>query len=139
MEINPVQAAQAVTQIQQNQFEYHPDAAQYKGASWADVIQVERGISRQEALEIANNNPDIDYFFWVKGDMMVLEFAPDQKFNPDEDPFNLVKRDDYIFDDGNPGLGYFRLFTHGDAVFFKNGDNKWLGSAPALADVYEKR
>jgi hypothetical protein len=73
----------------------------------------------------------------VTGGMMVLEFTPEQRHEPEKDPLKLVSGGAYRFDDGQPGRGYMRLFEHGDAVFFRK-EGQWLGSAPGLADVYEK-
>ncbi|MBF8262929.1 MAG: hypothetical protein HW387_594 [Parachlamydiales bacterium] len=111
--------------------------AQYKGSDYSNAVRVERGISLSEAFEIANQDPNIDYFVYTKGGMMVLEIPSDVEFDPAKDPLHLVTGGNYIFDDGQPGTGYMRVFEYGDVVFFKN-DGKWLGTAPGLADVYEK-
>jgi hypothetical protein len=118
-------------------FKHIPDVAQYKGSDYSNAIRVERGITVEEAKAIAAADPAIDYFFIVTGGMMVLEFAPDQRHEPEKDPLKLVSGGSYRFDDDRPGKGYMRLFEHGDAVFFRK-EGQWLGSAPGLADVYEK-
>jgi hypothetical protein len=89
-------------------FQLLPNVAQYKGADWSNVVGISRGISRDEACRIAENNPDITYFFYVKGIQMVLET-----------------------EDGD-----YRVFQHGDAVFFTG--TPWWGSAEDLADGYVK-
>lgn len=66
-----------------------PDVAQYKGADWENVIGLAKGLSLKEAETIANSNPVITYFFFMKGSFMFLENEE----------------------------GY-RSFEHGDAVFF---------------------
>jgi len=131
-----IQPALLHSDIREN-FSLKKDVAQYKGSDYSNVVHVERGISLDEAFEIAQNNPDIDYFVYVKGYSMVLEIPSDVKFDPANDPFNLVTKSDYIYDSGAFGSGYCRIFYHGDVVFFKN-DGMWLGSAPGLADVYVK-
>jgi hypothetical protein len=127
----------AAGQRDEVKFEHLPDAAQYKGSDYANAVRVERGITVERALEIATNDPEIDYFVYVKGRMMVLEFTPGQKYESQKDPLHLVTRGSFIFNNKQPGHGYMRLFRHGDVVFFKN-DGKCLGNASGLADVYEK-
>ena len=122
---------------QQQGFTLLADAAQYGGSDYANAVRVERGISLEQAFEIAKNDPNIDYFFYTKGYMMVLNFPQDVSYDPAQDPLHLVTEGYYRFDDGSLGQGYMRLFQHGDVVFFKN-EGKRLGSAPGLADVYVK-
>ncbi len=114
-----------------------PDVAQYKGSDYSNAVRVERGMTVEQAKEIAANDPDIDYFVYVKGGCMVLEFEPGQEYHPEKDPLHLVQQGPYLFDTGGLGFGYMRVFYHGDVVFFKN-EGRWLGTAPGLADVYEK-
>lgn len=87
-------------------FKLVPNVAQYKNADWSQVVGIARGISRREAQRIAEENPDITYFFYTKGIQMVLETTD----------------------------GSYRTFRHGDTVFFTG--KPWWGSAPALADGY---
>jgi hypothetical protein len=86
-----------------------PDVAQYKNADWSQVVGIARGVSVEEAMQIAKSNPEITYFFRTKGFQMILERT-----------------------DGNYGR-----FRHGDTVFFK-GAPHW-GTAPYLADGYVKQ
>lgn len=102
-----------------------PGKAQYGGSDYANAVRVERGITLAEALEIAANDPEIDYFFIMKDLQMVLNFVPGQVYEPAKDPLHLVQN------------GNMRIFRLGDAVFFKN-EGKWLGDAGPFADVYEK-
>ncbi len=118
-------------------FKKQADAAQYKGSDYTNAVRVERGISLEEAFEIAKNDSNIDYFFYTKGWSMVLEFPPDVVFDSAKDPLRLVTRNRYIYDAGGLGEGYCRIFHHGDVVFFKE-EGMWLGTAPGLADVYTK-
>lgn len=113
------------------------DVAQYKGSDYANVVQVERNITLDEAYQIAESNPDIDYFVYMKGYQMVLEVPSNVQFDPQNDPFELVTHTKFIYDSGDRGEGYCRIFHHGDVVFFKN-EGQWLGSAPGLADAYFK-
>ncbi len=89
-----------------NGFKKVPNVAQYKMADWSQAIGISKGISLDEAYKIANDNPEITFFFYTKGGQMVLE------------------RED----------GTYRVFRHGDTVFFSG--NPWWGSAPGLADGY---
>jgi hypothetical protein len=138
MDLGPGQTDIAAYVIEQQKgFTCIENAAQYKGSDYANAVRVERNITLAQAFEIAKSDPNIDYFVYMKGYMMVLEFPPDVAYDPAKDPLHLVSQGGYIFDDGHPGAGYMRLFRHGDVVFFKN-EGKWLGSAPGLADVYVK-
>jgi len=112
--------------------------AQYKGSDYANVVQVARQVSIEEAFDIAESNPEIDYFVYTRGWMMVLEIPSDVSFSRFQDPFGLVTYANFIYDSGEPGVGYCRIFRHGDAVFFKK-EGMRLGSAPGLADAYFKR
>jgi hypothetical protein len=120
-----------------SQFTVQKNVAQYKGSDYANVVHVERHISLDRALEIAENNPDIDYFVYTKGYQMVLEIPRDAAFDPSYDPFQLVSFVNFRYDAGDSGIGYCRIFRQGDVVFFKN-EGMWLGSAPGLADAYIK-
>lgn len=86
-----------------------PNVAQYKDADWSQVIGIAKDISLKEAVDIANGNEEITYFFYMKGNRMVLETI-----------------------DGN-----YRVFRKGDAVFFAG--EPWWGSAPGFADGYVKQ
>jgi hypothetical protein len=90
-------------------FKKLPDVAQYKNADWSEVIGVAKNISLNQAYKIAEANPEITYFFYTKGVQMVLETE----------------------------AGDYRVFRHGDTVFFKG--TPWWGSAPSLADGYERQ
>ena len=85
------------------------NVAQYKDANWDQVIGIARNISLRDAYEIADKNPAITYFFRTKGRQMVLETTS----------------------------GEYRVFHHGDTVFFSG--KPWWGSAPGLADGYVKQ
>ncbi|MBT3393627.1 MAG: hypothetical protein HN411_00760 [Waddliaceae bacterium] len=84
------------------------NVAQYKDANWNNVVCSVSNISLSEAFDIADGNPVITYFFYTKGYKMVLETKD----------------------------GGYRLFRHGDTVFFTG--SPWWGSAPGLADGYVK-
>ena len=87
-------------------FDQISNVAQHKDASWDNVIGLARSISISEAAKIAEKNPEITYFFYVKGHLLVLENSQ----------------------------GQFRWFQNGDAVFF-TGSPEW-GPTPGLADSY---
>lgn len=137
--ILPVNAASTPTLLPLPQigFKKRENLAQYKGSDYANAVRVERGISLEEALKIAKDDPEIDYFVYVKGLSMVLEIPPGVAFDPEKDPLHLVTYSRFIYDNGERSKGYVRFFQHGDVVFFKK-EGQWLGTAPGLADVYEK-
>lgn len=118
-------------------FHCQPDVAQYKGSDYTNVVDVARNISLEQAFRIAESNPDIDYFVYVKGGQMVLEIPPNVHFDPAQDPMHLVSDISFRFDCGMPAQGKCRVFRNGDTVFFKK-EGMWLGSAPGLADAYFK-
>ncbi len=88
-----------------------PSVAEYKLADWDNVVMRVNGITPEKAIEIAETNPDVDYFFITTGYQMVLE-----------------NREVY------PEI--YRIFHYGDTVFFSG--EPWWGSAPGLADGYIK-
>ena len=124
--------------VEREGFELKTDAAQYKGSDYANVVHVAREISLEEAFDIADNIQEIDYFVYTKGGMMVLEIPSGVAFHRSQDPFGLVISTAFLYDSGEAGEGYCRIFRHGDAVFFKK-EGMWLGSAPGLADTYFKK
>ena len=113
------------------------DLAQYGGSDYSNAVRVERGISLEQAKAIAQNDPNIDYFVYLKGERMVLPLPTDKPFDSKTDPLHLVSYNKYKNDEGSFGEGCARIFTHGDVVFFKK-EGEWLGTAPGLADVYYK-
>jgi hypothetical protein len=118
-------------------FRVQEDVAQYKGSDYANVVHVARNITLEEAFDIAEKNPQIDYFVYTKGRQMVLEIPPDVQFDHSQDPFGLAYHTNFIYDSGEIGVGYCRIFKRGDVLFFKK-EGMWLGSAPGLADAYFK-
>lgn len=95
-----------------------PDTAQYKWASssgnrWSNEIRRAKSITLKKAFDIANNDDRITFFFYTKGRQMYLEVNKENTIAP---------------------KGPFR---YGDVVFF--GGGAWYGSAPGLADIYEKK
>lgn len=116
---------------------WQEDTAQYKGSDFAGVVQVERGISLEEAFYIAENNPEIDYFVYTKGWSMVLEVPPEVTYDAALDTYGLASFIDFVYDSGEFGRGYSRVFNYGDVVFFQK-DGQWLAPAPGLADTWHK-
>lgn len=112
------------------------NTAQYKGSSYANALRVERGITLAQAAEIAQNDPEIDYFVYVKGMGMILEIPDDTL--PESDPLNLITRIEFQDDRGEIREGYCRVFYYGDTVFFKK-EGEQMGSALDLADTYYKQ
>ncbi len=117
-------------------YQVERNVAQYKDSSFENVVAVRRNITLEQAKEIADANPDIDYFMFVKGPVLALEAS--QAVSVGNDPFKLAVVGGYIGLDGhyhpNPAM---RVFHEGDVVFF-NKNGLWLGSAPGLADIYYK-
>jgi len=118
-------------------FRVQEDVAQYKGSDYGNVVHVARNITLEEAFDIAEKNPRIDYFVYTKGWQMVLEIPSDVPFDRSQDPFGLAYHTDFRYDSGEMGRGYCRIFRNGDVVFFKK-EGMWLGSAPGLADTHFK-
>lgn len=92
--------------VAQHGFKKIADVAQYKNADWSQVVGISKGITLADAFFITDRNPNITYFFHMKGQQMILE-----------------KED-----------GSYRVFRKGDAVFFTG--EPWWGSAPGFADGY---
>ncbi len=84
------------------------DVAQYGEADWSQEVKRVKNLSIEQAKKLAEADPRINYFFFVKGLRMVL-----------------------------PPLGNKGVFTKGEAVFFAG--KPWYGSAPGLANAYEKQ
>ena len=135
--ISLVMQTSLLSAVERDGFRVQTDVAQYKGSDYANVVQVARGISLERAFDIAERDPNIDYFVYMKGGQMVLEIPPDVQFDPSRDVLGLVSQARFAYDSGRAGSGYCRIFRHGDAVFFKK-EGIWLGSAPGLADAYFK-
>ena len=93
-------------------WEKHSDLAQYSGASWDNFVKRVDNISLEDAKTIAEENVDITFFFYVKGQSMYLNTATVKaKTNP--------------------------MFLFGDSVFFSG--EVWVVSASGLADTYLKQ
>jgi hypothetical protein len=103
----------------------------FQGYHWNHAVRVERGISVEEALDIAANDPNIDYFCYTTAGQLVLNFIPGEEYKPEEDPLHLIYP-------GGP-TKYLRLFHYGDVVFFAKDDSKkYYGDAGPLGVSYEK-
>jgi hypothetical protein len=90
-----------------------PDVAQYKGADWKNEVMRKSNLTVEDAKSIAESDPQITFFFYMKGYQMFLE--------------------------GKPGPGGWTekgVFRAGDSVFFTG--KPWYGSAPSFSDAYEK-
>jgi hypothetical protein len=91
-----------------------PDVAQYKGADWKNKIKKVSDITLEDAMEIGKSDPEITFFFYMKGAQIFLEGKP-----------------------GPDGWTEKGAFRKGDAVFFSG--KPWYGSAPGYSDAYEKQ
>ena len=130
----PVFLEQSEEQNWRCPFLFQENVAQYGGSDYANAVRVERGITVDQAKQIALENPDIDYFVYTKGGRMAIE-AP---YNTLDDPLGLISYHWVMGRDGMVELKLYRIFNHGDAVFF-SGNGIWLGEAEGLADVYHKK
>lgn len=109
-------------------FLFQEDVVQHGMSDFSNAVRVERGITIDQALQIALEDPDIDYFFYTKGACMVLA-APSDILS---DPLGLVS--------SRPGVGgveNHRIFYKGDTVFF-SGDGLMVGESLGLSDIYHK-
>ncbi len=91
-------------------FQTVPNVAQYGGADWSNVVGIAHSVTLDEAAKIAMDNPEITYFFHMKGYRMVLG--------------------------SNVENGSYRIFHLNDAVFFSG--EPWWGSAVDFADGFIK-
>lgn len=101
-----------IPDINADRYEIVPDVAQYKLADWSNLVGRAKNVTVAEAKKIADENPAITFFFYMKGYQMVLE---NNEANPP----------------------YARVFHQGDAVFFSG--KPWWGSAPGYSDGYIKK
>lgn len=83
------------------------DVAQYKGADWSNLVCVYSNVSLEEACQIAQENPAIDYFFYMKSPYMVLE--------RDEGYLEFYEND-AVFFSGTPWWGSAKGFSDGYIV-----------------------
>ncbi len=97
-------------------WKFIPDVAQYKSADWSTCVGLAHGATRESAKMYAESNPNITFFFYVKGPLMILE---NMKVSPPE----------------------VRCFYQGDAVFFTGEPEKTIcwGTATEYSDGYVKR
>ncbi len=109
------------------------NAAQYGESDYANAVRLERGITLEKAIQIAESDPEIAYFFITTGYTMVLT-VPSQYVG--NDPLKMITQTHFIYDNGTPSYGHCRIFHHGDTVFFKDIKGMWLGGAPGLADTW---
>ena len=110
------------------------DKAQYKGSSYGNAVQLERGITLEKAFEIARLNPDIDYFVHHKRHLVlewpgnaILPRDPSFSPSPQNNPLSLFDRNFYA-----------RSFAPNDFVFFSK-EGRWLGDTfGGAANTYVK-
>ncbi len=88
-----------------------PNVAQYKGADWNNEVKRVSGTTLEGAMQIAESDSQISFFFFMKSSMFLEGKA------------------------GADGWTQKGQFNPGDAVFFSG--NPWYGSAPQ-ADAYQK-
>jgi hypothetical protein len=87
-----------------DEFDWVPDSAEYQGASWDNLVKIERGLSLEEAYKIAYDNSEIGYFFYTVGWSMVLDTPRGlQYFGPG----------DTAFFSGKPWWGSAEGLAHG--------------------------
>jgi hypothetical protein len=55
------------------EFEKVPDSAEYKGASWDNLVKIATGLTLDQAYEIAKSDPNITYFFHTIGYRLILD------------------------------------------------------------------
>lgn len=89
-----------------------PNVAQYKGASWDNLIKKVKKTTVKEAKELAEADDQITFFFYMRSSMFLEGKS------------------------GKNGWTQKGSFSPGDAVFFSG--HPWYGSAPQ-ADAYEKK
>jgi len=84
-----------------NRYEKISDVAQYGDADWSNVIGFARFVTLKQAKQIADSNPSITYFFYVKDPCWEI---------PSKGVFHLH---DAVFFSGTPWWGSARGFSDG--------------------------
>ena len=66
-ELESINTAMPIIGYNLSNWEKVPGVAQYHSADWSGLIGKAEGVSLKEAIEIAENNPAIMYFFYMSG------------------------------------------------------------------------
>jgi len=77
-------------------FDISLDQAQYGGGDWNGLLYVKKGLTRSEALRIAQNDSNVTFFFYTKGGRMVLNTPKGTK---------VFEHKDVAFFKGKPATG----------------------------------
>jgi hypothetical protein len=77
---------------QQSKFDQILNVAMYGEADWSGKLYERSGLTPEEAMEIADSDPRVDFFFFTKGGQMVL-------------PTGVFKHGTAVFFQGNPWWG----------------------------------
>jgi hypothetical protein len=85
-------------------FEKVQDVAQYMHADWSQAVGIMHHVTLSDALEFAESNPEIDYFFYVKNPMFLGSFNEEHR---------TFKQGDAVFFKGTPYWGFAEGFSDG--------------------------
>lgn len=87
-----------------DEFDLVPNSAEYQGASWDNLVTIERGLTLDQAYQVAKDNPEISYFFHTIGWSMVLNTPKGLQF---------FHQGDTAFFKGKPWWGTAEDLAHG--------------------------
>lgn len=107
------------------EFEEHKGVCQYADADYSNVLFTAHNLSVEEALEIAANDPRVEYFDY--------HYASG-RYAVSEDALASEKLEHLNFN----GRNYRREFSKGDVVFFSDASKRWPGVSGS-ANTYIKQ
>lgn len=88
--------ASSMAFAEERKYDVVPDVAEYQGASWDNLVKIERNITVEEAYAIADSDPNINYFFRTKALQLVLDTPVGRQF---------LHNGDTVFFSGQPWWG----------------------------------
>ncbi len=134
MQVLPIREVSANTTDISSHFTKHGGVAPFRSSGWGNGFKVAHNLTLEEAMEMADSDPQIKYFFYTNAKHLVLEISPsalkDRNFNPIDthnDPLGLIQDFGRDFEQIH-GWRYARVLHEGDVVFF-NREDMWLNDA----------
>lgn len=116
-EFNNLKKEIPVVRYQSENWERVPDVAQNADADWSNAIGRAHRVTLKEAIEIAESNPEITYFFIVKNRRLILGNKPNVR---------AFHRGEVVFFKGEPTWGEAKRLADGYV-------KKAAAPAPAIA------
>lgn len=93
-EFDKINTAMPIIEYKNPNWEKVPNVAQYHSADWSGLIGKAENVTLKEAIDIAESNPDISYFFYMTGFQMVLGGKD-----------RIFRQGDAVFFTGTPSWG----------------------------------